>query len=133
MSSEHREISESKVKIPSTLDYFVYLKTRIGDIDDERKDWLSLFDEVQIPEELAHRRAARLEKRRLEKQYVQKDFDELQETSGKSEELLRQYAEENARLKAQLAQDEENIKTLSKFSGAVGPDLTFFLDEDRFH
>ncbi|KAA6389968.1 MAG: hypothetical protein EZS28_014506 [Streblomastix strix] len=126
-------MTESGGQIPETLDYLVFLKMRLGQTDDERREWASLFTEAQIAPELVHRRAARLEKRRLEHKTVQIEFEEVRAAAEQSRRELTDITEENNRLISQLQQDEETIRTLAKYQNTIGPDLTFYLNESRFH
>ena len=150
-------MTEKQTQIPVTLDYLVFLQTRLclfrilfasvlspflAEIDDERKDWISLFEETQIEPDLALKRNARYEKRRFELESIQKEYGELVRSAEKSHDAVSKMAQENEQLKcmlyfpissgsylfsAQLNQDEANIKTLAQVASAVGPGLAYLV------
>ena len=71
----------------------------LGDVDEERKDWLNLFEEIQIQPDLALKRSARFEKRTFELQSIQEEQQKIQQSIQDSHSSLTQIIQENERLK----------------------------------
>ncbi|KAK2952419.1 hypothetical protein BLNAU_12681 [Blattamonas nauphoetae] len=125
--------TDSEETIPESLDYFVYLKTRVSQIDKERNEWSLLFEECQPPPSIIHTRATRQEKRRRENVEMKQKFENVKQEAVDHRQQMEEAEENRKALQVQLRQDEKNIRTLTKITAANGPDITFFLDENRFH